>query len=84
MTRYYFYQADYYLANPANPAADREGGVHGIWVVEDESTPDLILASVEKWLYEDWERQSPAPQQQGQTASTASISFVIKQFNSVV
>jgi hypothetical protein len=88
MVRYYFYQADFFVADTSNPLNNREGGTHGIWVVEDDSSPDVILAAIEKWLYE--QREEPAqnapaqnaPQAAGQ-ATAATVSFVIRQFNNI-
>ena len=53
-----------------------QGEVHGIWVVEDESTPDVILAAIEAWLYEEWEKKS-------QAASAPPVTYAITQFNLV-
>jgi hypothetical protein len=84
MTRYYFYQADFFVSEANNPAAEREGGVHGIWVVDDESTPDVILAAIEKWLYAQWQGQGQnAPQDNDPSPSQTNVSYVIKQFNNV-
>jgi hypothetical protein len=83
MVRYYFYQADFFVADTSNPLNNREGGTHGIWVVEDDSSPDVILAAIEKWLYE--QRDEPAqnaPQAAGR-ATGATVSFVIRQFNNI-
>jgi hypothetical protein len=87
MTRYYFYQADYYITEVNNPGDDREGGNQGIWVVEDDSTPDLILESILKWLYEQWEKQQEAAHQaaraNNQPVEPLTIYYLIKQFNKV-
>ncbi len=77
MSRYYFYHADYYTAPKASGDPPQQGEVHGIWVVDDESTPDVILAALESWLYEDWERRSQT------TGIAASVNYAITQFNLV-
>jgi hypothetical protein len=83
MVRYYFYQADFFVTDSKNPLNNRDGGTHGIWVVEDDSAPDVILASIEKWLYAQWEEQAQsAPPASGQGDSTT-VSYVIRQFNNI-
>lgn len=77
MTRYYFYHANYYTSPKGADEPPQQGEVHGIWVVDDESTPDVILGALESWLYEDWDKR---PQT---TAAAPSVNFVITQFNSV-
>jgi len=77
MSRYYFYHANYFTAPKSGDEQPQAGEVHGIWVVEDDSTPDVILAALESWLYEDWEKRA-----QGSAAS-ASVSYAITQFNLV-
>lgn len=77
MSRFYFYHANYYTVPKGTDEPPQQGEVHGIWVVDDESTPDAILAALETWLYEDWEKRA-------QTAGiTASVSYAITQFNLV-
>jgi hypothetical protein len=83
MVRHYFYQADFFVTDTTNPQVNREGGTHGIWVVEDDSTPDVILASIEKWLYAQWEEQAQnAPAASGQ-AGSSTVSYVIRQFSNI-
>jgi len=78
MSRYYFYHANYYTAPKAAGEEPQAGEVHGIWVVDDDSTPDVILAALEAWLYEDWEKRAQAA-----ASVSASVSFAITQFNLV-
>jgi hypothetical protein len=77
MSRFYFYHANYYTTPKGADEAPQQGEVHGIWVVEDESTPDVILAALETWLYEDWEKRAQT------TGMPASVNFAITQFNPV-
>jgi hypothetical protein len=77
MSRYYFYHANYFTAPKAGDEQPQAGEVHGIWVVEDDSTPDVILAALESWLYEDWEKRAQ------DAAASASVSYAITQFNLV-
>jgi hypothetical protein len=77
MSRYYFYHANYYLTPKGADEPPQQGEVHGIWVVDDESTPDAILAALESWLYEDWEKRAQA------AGNSASVSYAITQFNLV-
>ncbi len=54
MTRYYFYQADLYNPEENSTGEDRLLGCnHGIYVVEDESTPDVIFEQILKGLLDD-------------------------------
>jgi len=78
MSRYYFYHANYLASSASGDAQPVQGGeVHGIWVVEDDSTPDIILAAIETWLYEEWEKKA-----QG-TSAPLSVTYAITQFNLV-
>lgn len=77
MSRYYFYHANYYTTPKGTDEAPQQGEVHGIWVVDDESTPDVIFGALEAWLYEDWEKRAQA------AGLSASVSYAITQFNSV-
>ncbi len=77
MSRHYFYHANYYTIPKSANEAPQQGEVHGIWVVDDESTPDVILAALETWLYEDWEKRAQT------SGMTASVNYAITQFNSV-
>ncbi len=70
MSRYYFYHANYYTTPKVTDDAPQQGEVHGIWVVEDESTPDVIFG-------EDWEKRAQA------AGISASVSYAITQFNRV-
>jgi hypothetical protein len=79
MSRYYFYHANWFT-NPVGETAPLQGEVHGIWVVEDESTPDTILSAIEAWLYDDWDKQR---QTSGAAASGGPATFFITQFNNV-
>jgi hypothetical protein len=83
MLRYYFYQADFFVTDTARPEANREGGTHGIWVVEDDSTPDVILAAIDKWLYAQWEEQAQNAAPAGGQANSTTVSYVIRQFNNI-
>jgi hypothetical protein len=54
VTRYYFYQADLYNPEENNTGEDRFLGCnHGIYLVEDESTPDVIFGDILKGLLDD-------------------------------
>jgi hypothetical protein len=77
MSRYYFYHANYYTTPKGTDEAPQQGEVHGIWVVDDASTPDVIFGALEAWLYEDWEKRAPA------AGIAASVSYAITQFNLV-
>jgi hypothetical protein len=77
MTRYYFYHANYYTAPKEADQPPQEGEVHGIWVVDDESAPDVVLAALETWLYEDWEKRAQS------SGMSASVNYAITQFNLV-
>jgi hypothetical protein len=77
MSRYYFYHANYYTTPKAADEPPQEGEVHGIWVVDDDSTPDVILAALETWLYEDWEKRTQS------AGAAAAVNYAITQFNPV-
>jgi hypothetical protein len=77
MSRYYFYHANYLASSASGDAQPVQGEVHGVWVVEDDSTPDIILAAIETWLYEEWEKKA-----QG-TSAPLSVTYAITQFNLV-
>jgi hypothetical protein len=77
MNRYYFYHASYLASSASGDVEPLQGEVHGIWIVEDESTPDIILAAIEAWLYEEWEKKA-----QGGSAPP-SVTYAITQFNLV-
>jgi hypothetical protein len=77
MSRYYFYHANYYTTPKGADEAPQQGEMHGIWVVDDESTPDVILGALEAWLYEDWEKRAQT------TGMAPSVNFAITQFNLV-
>jgi hypothetical protein len=81
MSRYYFYHANWYANSAAEDAPPSEGEVHGIWIVEDASTPDTILSAIEAWLYDEWDKQRLASAAPG--AGSRSASFFITQFNNV-
>jgi hypothetical protein len=76
MSRYYFYHANYYTTPKTADEPPQQGEVHGIWVVDDESTPDVILAALETWLYEDWDKRQT-------TGASASVNYAITQFTLV-
>ena len=75
MNRYYFYHANYLASSAGGDAQPLQGEVHGIWIVDDDSTPDIILAAIEAWLYEEWDKKA-----QG---TGTPVTYAITQFNPV-
>jgi hypothetical protein len=86
MPRYYFYQADLYTREGSIDGEDRRLGCnHGIYVVEDESSPDVIFEQIVKGLEDDANAQYEA------NAKAANVQpepntmyYVMKQFAKVV
>jgi len=85
MTRYYFYHANYYTDSGNEGAPPLMGEVHGIWIVEDDSTPDVILAAIEAWLYDEWDKKRQGTEEGNPTGARppASVTYAITQFNLV-
>lgn len=85
MTRYYFYQADLYRPEGDPSGIDRLlGSNHGVYAVDDERTPDVVLDEIVKGLTED------ANAQYEESARIANVEpepsgmyYVMRQFNRV-
>jgi hypothetical protein len=85
MTRYYFYQADLYRPDGDPSGVDRLlGSNHGVYVVEDESTPDVIFEQIIKGLTDDANAQYEANERSMNVAPEPSgMYYVMKQFQRV-
>jgi hypothetical protein len=85
MTRYYFYQADLYTPEGSEDGVDRRlGSNHGVYVVEDETTPDVIFDQIVKGLNDDAAAQYEANAKAMNLSVDASpLYYVLKQFNRV-
>jgi hypothetical protein len=83
MTRYYFYNADI-LMTDANGDPQFQGSNHGIWVVEDDSTPDAILNSIVQALYDELTAEAErVAREAGREPQPVSASYVVRAFHKV-
>ncbi len=82
MARYYFYQADLYTPEGSVDGEDRRLGCnHGIYVVENDSTPDVIFDEIVKGLNDDAIAQYEANARAANVQPEASgLYYVVKQF----
>jgi hypothetical protein len=85
MTRYYFYQADLYRPEGDPSGVDRLlGSNHGVYSVEDQSTPDAIFDQIVKGLTDDANAQYEANSRAMNVEPELSgMYYVIKQFHRV-
>jgi hypothetical protein len=85
MARYYFYQADLYTREGSADGVDRRLGCnHGIYVVEDESTPDVIFEQIVKGLEDDANAQYEANAKAANVQPEPNtLYYVMKQFYKV-
>jgi hypothetical protein len=85
MTRYYFYQADLYRPEGDPSGADRLlGSNHGVYAVEDESTPDVIFEQIIKGLTDDANEQYEANAgSMNVPPEPSGMYYVMKQFQRV-
>jgi hypothetical protein len=85
MSRYYFYQADLYRPEGDPSGVDRLlGSNHGVYAVDDESTPDVIFEQIIKGLTDDAIAQFQANASAMNVAPEPSgMYYVMKQFQRV-
>jgi hypothetical protein len=85
MTRYYFYQADLYRPEGDPSGVDRLlGSNHGVYVVDDESTPDVIFEQIIKGLTDDANEQYEAnARSMNAPPEPSGMYYVMKQFQRV-
>jgi len=85
MPRYYFYQADLYTREGSVDGGDRRLGCnHGIYVVEDESSPDAIFDQIVKGLEDDANSQYKANAKAANVQPEPNtLYYVMKQFHKV-
>jgi hypothetical protein len=85
MARFYFYQADLYSPEENDTGVDRLlGSNHGIYVVEDDTTPDAIFEQVLKGLSDDANAQYEANAKAMNVEPEPNrMYYVMKQFNKV-
>jgi hypothetical protein len=85
MTRYYFYQADLYRPEGDPSGVDRLlGSNHGVYAVEDESTPDVIFDQIIKGLTDEANAQYEANARAANVEPGQSgMYYVMKQFHRV-
>jgi hypothetical protein len=86
VTRYYFYQADLYQPQGDPSGVDRLlGSNHGVYVVEDERTPDAIFDQILKELTDGSNRQYEENARSMNVAEPEPSGFyyVMKQFHAV-
>ena len=83
MNRYYFYNADLYI-NDENGDSQFQGGNHGIWIVEDDSTPEKILDSIVQALYDELNAESQrVAREENREPTPISASYLVRAFNKV-
>jgi hypothetical protein len=83
MTRYYFYNADIFMTD-ANGNPEFQGSNHGVWVVEDDSTPDRILNSIVQALYDELSAEAQrVAQEMNREPQPVSASYVVRAFHKV-
>jgi hypothetical protein len=85
MNRYYFYQADLYNPEENETGVDRMlGSNHGMYVVDDERTPDVIFDEILKGLFDDANSQYEANAKAMNVAPEPNrMYYVMKQFHRV-
>jgi len=85
MTRYYFYQADLYRPEGDPSGVDRLlGSNHGVYAVEDQSTPDVIFDQIIKGLTDDATAQYDAnATAMNLEPEPSGMYYVMKQFHRV-
>ena len=85
MTRYYFYQADLYRPEGDPSGVDRLlGSNHGVYVVDDDSTPDVIFEQIIKGLTDDANEQYEAnARSMNVPPEPSGMYYVMKQFQRV-
>jgi hypothetical protein len=85
MTRYYFYQADLYTPEGSVEGEDRRLGCnHGVYAVEDDSTPDVIFDQIVKGLNDDAAAQYEAnARAMNVQPGPGGLYYVLKQFHKV-
>jgi hypothetical protein len=85
MTRYYFYQADLYRPDGDLSGVDRLlGSNHGVYAVEDETTPDAIFDQIIKGLTDDANEQFEAnARSMNVPPEPSGMYYVMKQFQRV-
>ncbi len=85
MTRYYFYQADLYRPEGDPSGVDRMLGCnHGIYVVEDDSTPDVIFEQIIKGLTDDANAQYEAnARSMNEEPGPSGMYYVMKQLHRI-
>jgi hypothetical protein len=83
MTRYYFYQADLYTPEGSVDEVDRcLGSNHGVYAVEDDSTPDVIFDQIVKGLNDDATVQYEAnARAMNAEPGPSGLYYVLKQFH---
>ena len=85
MTRYYFYQADLYRPEGDPSGVDRLlGSNHGVYTVDDESTPDAIFDQIIKGLTDDANAQYEVnTRAMNVQPESSGMYYVMKQFHRV-
>jgi hypothetical protein len=85
VARYYFYQADLYRPEGDPSGVDRLlGSNHGVYAVEDDSTPDAIFDQIIKGLTDDANAQYEANNSAVNVEPESSgMYYVMKQFQRV-
>jgi hypothetical protein len=85
VTRYYFYQADLYRPEGDPSGVDRLlGSNHGVYAVDDESTPDVIFEQIIKGLTDDAIEQYEAnARSMNVPPEPSGMYYVMKQFQRV-
>jgi hypothetical protein len=85
VTRYYFYQADLYRPEGDLSGVDRLlGSNHGVYAVDDESTPDAIFDQIIKGLTDDANAQYEAnTRATNEELEPSGMYYVMKQFQRV-
>jgi UDP:flavonoid glycosyltransferase YjiC (YdhE family) len=83
MNRYYFYNADIYVTDE-NGDPQFQGSNHGIWVVEDDSTPEKILNSIVQALYDELNAEAErVAREMNREPAPVTASYVVRAFNKV-
>jgi hypothetical protein len=83
MKRYYFYNADIYITD-ANADPEFQGSNHGVWVVEDDSTPDQVLESIVQALYDELNNEAQrVAREQNREPEPVNASYVVRAFNRI-
>lgn len=83
MNRYYFYNADIFVTDE-NGDPQFQGSNHGVWVVEDDSTPDKILDAIVQALYDELNAEAQrVAREMNREPQPVSASYVMRAFYKV-